>query len=332
MIAFFTRHPTAANLIMLSLVLLGLSSLPNIKRETFPEFSPLYIVASIAYPGASPQEIEESLCMRMEDAIDGLANITEKRCEALEGSAKLTLKLNDKADLGRLTFDVQTQINAINDFPDDIETPIVQELNRNDHVVDIAISAPLPLPELKSYAESLKRKLQLNYEVDLVEITGFSDHEFSIELDLHAIRQMGLSVNDIAAQVSKQNIKLPSGNIETFEKEFLIRFESRSNTIESLANIVIGANENGAMIRLSDVAIITDKFKLDEQKVLFDEQTSAIIKISKNKQDDALRVKEKVQRFVDDELKTAPLGVVISLTNDMSSVLMDRLKMMITNG
>lgn len=332
MISFFTRHPTAANLLMISLLVLGFVSLPDIKRETFPEFTPLYVVASIVYPGASPQEVEESLCVRMEDAVDGLANITEKRCEALEGSAKLTLKLEDGADLGRMTFDVQTQINAINDFPDEIESPIVQELNRNDKVVDIAISAPLPLPELKAYSESLKRKLQREYDVDLVEVSGFSAHEFRIELDLQAIRQMGLSVSDIATQVSRQNIKLPSGTVETAEKEFLIRFEGRSSSIETLGDIVVGASPNGATIRLSDVAVITDRFKLDEQKILFDEQTSAVIKVSKNKQEDALRVKEKVQRFVDDERKLAPQGVVISLTNDMSSVLLDRMKMMLKNG
>ena len=332
MIAFFTRHPTAANLLMITLIILGFKGLPDIKRETFPEFTPMYVVASIVYPGASPQEVEESLCVRMEDAVDGLANIIEKRCEALEGSAKLTLKLDEAADLGRMTFDVQTQINAINDFPDEIESPIVQELNRNDHVVNIAISAPLPLPELKAYSESLKRKLQREYDVDLVEVSGFSAHEFRIELDLQAIRQMGLSVSDIANQVSQQNIKLPSGTVETAEKEFLIRFEGRSTRIESLANIVVGASPNGATIRLADVAKITDRFKLDEQKVLFDEQTSAIIKVSKNKQEDALRVKEKVQEFVDDERKIAPHGVVLSLTNDMSSVLYDRLKMMLSNG
>ena len=332
MISFFTRHPTAANLLMVSLLVLGFVSLPDIKRETFPEFTPLYVVASIVYPGASPQEVEESLCVRMEDAVDGLSNILEKRCEALEGSAKLTLKLDENADLGRMTFDVQTQINAINDFPDEIESPIVQELNRNDAVVDIAVSAPLPWPELKAYSESLKRKLQREYDVDLVEVSGFSDHEFRIELDLQAIRQMGLSVSDIANQVSLQNIKLPSGNVETPEKEFLIRFEGRSSSIESLANMVVGASANGATIRLSDVAMITDRFKLDEQKVLFDEQTSAIIKISKNKQEDALRVKDKIQQFVDDERKIAPQGVVISLTNDMSSVLLDRITMMLKNG
>ena len=94
MIRFFAKHPTAANLLMLALLVLGLTSLPNIKRETFPEFDPPYIMAGVVYPGASPQEVEESICVRMEDAVDGLANIEETQCEAIEGSARLILKLN----------------------------------------------------------------------------------------------------------------------------------------------------------------------------------------------------------------------------------------------
>ena len=89
MIRYFLRHPTAANLLMLALLVFGLLSLPDIKRETFPEFSPLFISASIIYPGATPEEVEESLCLRMEDAVDGLNDIEEVRCQAVEGSASL---------------------------------------------------------------------------------------------------------------------------------------------------------------------------------------------------------------------------------------------------
>ena len=135
MIKFFSRHPTAANLLMLGLLILGISSLSTIKRETFPAYDPPYIMAAIVYPGASPQEVEESLCVRMEDAVDGLANIEETQCEAIEGSARLILKLNEKADIGRMLVDVQTQINSINDFPTEIESPVVQELDWNEPVV-----------------------------------------------------------------------------------------------------------------------------------------------------------------------------------------------------
>ncbi|MGR5252698.1 efflux RND transporter permease subunit [Vibrio astriarenae] len=332
MIRFFAKHPTAANLLMLGLLVLGISSLSNIKRETFPEFSPPYILAGVVYPGASPQEVEESICVRMEDAVDGLANIKETRCEAIEGSARLVLKLNEKADIGRMLVDVQTQINSINDFPAEIESPIVQELDWNEPVVDVAITADTTWPQLKAYAEDLKRTLKLDYGVSLVEVSGFSDHQYRVELNSDAIRQLGLSVNDIANQIGKQNIKLPSGNVETPDKNFLIRFDERRVTPQELESIVVGSGENGSLIRLRDVATITDRFELDEQKVIFDGKPSALLKISKNKEDDALRIKDQVSAFVDAQRVVAPEGVTLQMTNDLSSVLWDRLTMMVRNG
>ncbi|CAG18854.1 efflux RND transporter permease subunit [Photobacterium profundum] len=332
MIRYFSRHPTAANLLMLALLLLGLVALPQIKRETFPEFSPAYIIASVIYPGASPQEVEESICMRMEDAVDGLSNIVETRCEAVEGSASLVLKLTNSDVVSRMLVDVQTQINGINDFPNEIESPIVRELDWNEPVVDVAISADTSWPQLKAYAEDLKRKLKLDYGVSLVAVGGFSDHQIRIELKEAAIRQLGLSVGDIADRLARQNIKLPSGNIELGDKNLLIRFDEQKITPTALANTVIGADSEGGVLRLGDIATLTDRFELDEQKILFDGKPSAILKISKNKADDALRIKDRVQQFVEDERKIAPTGVTLSMTNDLSSVLWDRLTMMVRNG
>lgn len=332
MIRFFSKHPTAANLLMLALLILGLSSLSSIKRETFPEFSPPYIMAAITYPGASPREVEESLCVRMEDSVDGLANIEETKCEAIEGSARLTLKLNEKADIGRMLVDVQTQINAINDFPDEIESPVVQELDWNEPVVDVAITADTSWPILKAYAEQLKRILKLDYGVSLVEVSGFSDHQYRVELNTQIMRQLGLSINDIAVQIGNQNIKLPSGNVETEDKNFLIRFDERRLTPQQLGSIVVSSSVNGAVIRLSDIATITDRFELDEQKVLFNGKPSAVLKISKNKEDDALRIKEQVVKFVENQRLIAPDGVSLEMTNDLSSLLWDRLTMMVKNG
>jgi multidrug efflux pump subunit AcrB len=332
MIKFFARHPTAANLLMLSILLLGVVSLSQLKRETFPEFSPPYILAGVVYPGASPQEVEESICIRLEDAVDGLGNIEETKCEAIEGSARLVIKLNAKADIGRMLVDVQTQIDSINDFPKEIESPIVQELDWNEPVVDVAITADTTWPELKAYAEKLKQSLKLDYDVSLVEVSGFSDHQYRVELDEGAIRQLGLNVSDIANKLAEQNVKLPSGSIETPEKNFLIRFDERKTTPQELAKTVMGASANGALIRLGDIATITDRFELDEQKVLFDGKPSALLKISKNKEEDALRIKDRVTEFVKYQQSVAPDGVALEMTNDLSSLLWDRLTMMVKNG
>nr|WP_086940882.1 efflux RND transporter permease subunit [Thaumasiovibrio occultus] len=332
MIRFFSRHPTAANLMMLALILVGVITQPKLKRETFPEFSPPYIIASVVYPGATPMEVEESLCMRMEDAIDGLSNIVESRCEAVEGSASLIIKLTSTEIVSRMLVDVQTQINAINDFPAEIEAPVVRELDWNEPVVDVAIRADLPMPELKAYAETLKRTLKIDYGVDLVDVAGFSEHQIRVELNQTAMRQLGLNVGDIASTLSRQNLNLPSGNLELQDRNYLIRFDAREVDPVALAKVVVSADSDGGVIRLGDIATITDRFALDEQKIAFDGEPSAMLRISKNKADDALRIKEMVAEFVALENAKAPDGITLSLTNDFSSLLWDRLTMMLRNG
>ncbi|WP_351121775.1 efflux RND transporter permease subunit [Shewanella sp. T24-MNA-CIBAN-0130] len=332
MIAYITRHPTLANLLMLSLLLLGLLSLGSIKRETFPEFAPPYVTATVVFPGASPIEVEESLCLRMEDAVDGLGNVEEVKCDAQEGVASMTIKLDGKADIGRAIVDVQTQINGIKNFPSQIEPPIVKELDWAEPVVDIAISADASWPHLKHYAEDLKRRLKIDAGVSLVSVVGFSDHQLRVELNQIDMRRLGLTATDIADEVGRQNVKIPAGNIELKDKNLLLRFDERKVTPAALKQTIVASTSDGSVVRLGDIATVTDRFELDEEHIFFNGQHAAILKVKKNKADDALRIKQKVSRFIEQERLRVPDGVNLTLTNDLSSLLKDRLDMMLTNG
>lgn len=332
MIKLFTRHPTVANLMMLGFFVLGLSSISTIKRETFPEFSPPYIIANVVYPGASPAEVEESLCLRMEDAVDGLSNIEETKCDAQEGFASLVVKMNDNADIGRSLVDIQTEINAIKDFPAQIEPPTVKELDWSEPVVDIAISGQASWPHLKAYAEDLKKRLKIDYDVSLVTIAGFSDHQLRVQLNQQDIRHLGLTVAQVADKIGRQNVKMPAGNVELSDKNLLIRFDERKVTPRALGQTIVASLPDGGVVRLKDIATIEDVFELDEERILFNGIPAAMLKIQKNKADDALRIKERVNEFVANEQNMAPEGITLTLTNDMSSLLKDRLSMLVRNG
>ncbi|GIU15382.1 efflux RND transporter permease subunit [Shewanella sp. MBTL60-007] len=332
MIGFFVRHPTATTMLMLAFIVLGIKALPELKRETFPEFSKSYITAQVVLPGASPQDVEENLCLRMEDAVDSLGSIIETKCDALEGVARMTLKLDDKADLSRSLVDVQTKISAIKDFPAEIEPPIVEELDFNERIIDIAVSASTSKPELKAYAEDLKRRLKLDTSISQVEISGFSSHQLLVEISLGAIKRLGMSVADVAKQIEQQNVQLPSGTVETPSKNILIRFDQREVEPERLANIVIRSDAQGGVVRLRDIATITDRFELDEESIRFDGEQAAILTVFKNKSQDSLRLKEEIIGFLDAEKLRTPNGITISTSNDLSSLLWDRLTMLIKNG
>ena len=143
MIRCGASHPTAANLLMIFLIVLGVSALPGMKRETFPDFKPQEIEIRAVYPGASSGDIEDAICRRIEDAVDGIAALAEIRCQALEGIAVTVARMAEGENLSRFLGDVKTQVEAIDDFPDLVEKPTIQELGMVDNVVAIAVSRPM---------------------------------------------------------------------------------------------------------------------------------------------------------------------------------------------
>lgn len=333
MIRFFATHPTAANLLMLVLILLGLNSLSNLKRETFPDFSTNAISATVVYPGATPESIESAICIPMEDAVDGLSNIDEVSCAATEGLASLTVEMKEGGDFSKLMSEVKNEIDGISTFPEDAEAPFILEANRTDAVIDLAIHGEnMTVSELKEYSELVKRKLKQEPGVSLIDIKGFSTHQLQVEVSLPLLRQVGLSISDLSDALSNQNIEAPSGELKDDKRALLIRVDQQEVTAEKLAQTVVSASEAGGQILLSDIAIIKDNFELDEDKIWQDGERVALLKINKNKSQDAINIAEIVTDFVAREQAIAPLGITLVLSNDQSTIISDRLSMLIENG
>ena len=332
MIRFFAGHPTAANLLMILFLALGLSALPDLKRETFPDFTPSELETTVAYPGSGPEDVEEALCRPLEDAIEGVTFLEEARCEAAEGRARLVTRMSEGGDFAAFLADVKTEIDAIDDFPNESEPPVLRTLGRRDTVVTLAITADAELTQLKSYAEGVKERLQRKRGVAQVDIEGFSDRQVRIELSLALLHRHGLSVNDVAAKVARQNIKLPAGNIETTDKTLLVRFDEQRIAPAKLARLVIASSPDGGEVRLGDIARISERFELEEARTLFNNRPAVLLKVSKNKSQDALDVMAEVQRFLTEERARAPAGVRFDLAKDATTIITDRLNMLLSNG
>ncbi|CAM4243404.1 efflux RND transporter permease subunit [Pseudoalteromonas byunsanensis] len=332
MIAFFARHPTAANLLMLMICISGLIALPDLKRETFPEFSRDKVQVSVIYPGASSGEVEQALCIVMEEAVDGVNGIATLSCESREGVAKLTIEAQEGVAVSTLMSDVKTQIDAIDNFPQQIETPIVKELGRDQHLISLVVSADLPIHELKQYAQQLKDKLKRQNDIDIVDIEGFSDQQIKVELSLFKLREYGLSANNLAVLLQKQNIKLPVGEISQDGKTMAVRFDQQRVTAQDLEGLVIKSLSNGEQVYLRDVATLSEGFELDEEQVVFNGQRVALLNIKKAKRQDAITLVAKVSKFVEKEQQLAPTGVTLTLTQNTAQIIEDRLTMLLGNG
>ena len=333
MIRFFATHPTAANLLMLVLILLGLNSLSDLKRETFPDFSINAISVTVTYPGATPESVESALCIPMEDAVDGLSNIDKVTCEATEGLASLLVEMVEGGDFSKLMTEVKNEIDGIDTFPEDAEQPFILEANRTDEVIDLAIHGKnMTISELKEYSEDVKRKLKQEPGVSLIDIKGFSTHQLQVEVSLPLLRQVGLSISDLSDALSNQNIEAPSGELKNDIRAFLIRVDQQEVTAEKLANTVVSASEEGGQILLSDIATIVDNFELDEDKIWQDGERIALLKVNKNKSQDTIGIAKTVREFVAREQANAPAGVTLVLSNDQSTNIVDRLTMLMENG
>ena len=332
MIRYFTNHPTAANLLMIGLLVLGLSTLSRLERETFPDMPLNDVQVRVIYPGASAEEIEDAICLRIEDAVDGINDIAELRCEAREGIATAIVEMGENGSIDRFLEDVKSEVEAIDDLPDQAERPAIQLLGRNDFVAAVSLSGPMSEVDLKAYAEDMKQRLGRIPQVTQIDISGFSDHQIRIEIPAHALRQYGLSVSDIAGVIGRQNIDLPAGSLRTAERDILLRFADERRSAADFADLVVVGAQGGAEIRLGEIATITDRFELDERKVVFNGRRAALLKISKARSGDTLVVVDAINAFLERERISAPPTMEFSLTRDVSTVVRDRLNMVLRNG
>ncbi len=317
---------------MLASLVLGISALPALKRETFPDFAPSQVQVSVVYPGASAEDVEEAICLRVEDAIDGISHVKEVVAEAREGLGRITVEMSDDGDVATFLTDIKAEVEAINDFPTLVEDPVIEQIGRKDQVVSLAVSGNVPATELESYCDLLKLRLQRLPEVSLVEVTGFSDRQIRIEIAADDLQRYALSATDIASTIERQNVDLPAGAIQGDEGDFLVRFTEQRRTVGDYADLVVVAGSTGAEIRLGDIAQITERFELDEAKLMFDGQRAGLLKIEKTKAEDSLVVVDAVQRFVDEQRAIQPPGIELALTQDVSSIARDRLQMLVKNG
>jgi multidrug efflux pump subunit AcrB len=332
MIAWFARHQTAANLLMATIMILGLVALPGLQRETLPEIKNDQVQITVIYKGATAEEVEDAICRRVEDALETITDLDEMRCDAREGVGTATAVMLEGADMTRFLDDVKSEVDAIDDFPDQTELPVIEELGRTDAVISIAVTGPEDPVALKAYAEDLKDRLKAETGAADVTVNGFSDHHIRIELPAWRLRQYGLSAEDVANTVGRHSVGSPAGRLEGGHEDLLLRFDDQRKSAEAFRDLVVISGSTGASIRLGEVATITDRFDRDEEKILFNGRRAAVLDVAKTSAQDILAVFDAVTEFVEAEQIRAPRGIELTLTQDRASVVQDRLNMLVRNG
>ncbi|MCP4980070.1 MAG: efflux RND transporter permease subunit [Gammaproteobacteria bacterium] len=332
MIRYFVAHPTAANILMFIILLLGISALPSLDKETFPEIKLNKVQVTVSYPGASASEVEEGICNRLEDNTDGISFLEERSCEARDNVGIMVLEMQETGDLQKFIDDVNSAVDGITDFPDDAEEPLIDELGRISAVVSIAINAQLSQPELKALAEHYRDRLLALPEVPIVDVNGFSTHELSVRISAETLRRYQLSIQDIARLIQQQAVDLPAGILEAEQRSYQIRVENERRSVAELADLVVLNDAKGGRLRLGDIATIVDEFTDEEVRVELNGQPAALLQVKKNSGDDTLTVFNAVSEFVEAENRLLPESTRLVITQDSASIVADRLQLLTRNG
>ncbi|HHB91870.1 MAG TPA: efflux RND transporter permease subunit [Thioploca sp.] len=333
MIRYFASHPTISNILMMAIIALGFASLTRLNKESFPQLKPSKVQVTVVYPGANPADVESGICNPLEDATDGISFLKEQQCDARDNIGIFTLEMQEAGNMREFTDDIKTAIDAIQNFPDNIEDPVIKQLGRVNAVANIAITADKLTPsELKALAEYYRDRLLAMPQIPIVVMDGFSTHQLQVLIQPDTQKKYNLSVQDIANLIAAQALELPVGTLETKETSYQISFDNVRKTADELASLVIINTHDGGEIRLGDIAKIIDKFEKPEERIELDGKLAALLRISKNTIDDTLKIADAITAFVEQENKILPTGTHLTVVNNMSTSIEDRLQLILKNG
>jgi hydrophobic/amphiphilic exporter-1 (mainly G- bacteria), HAE1 family len=332
MIRYFAQHPTAANIILLAVIVLGVTALPKLQRDTFPVIPATEVEIRVAYPGATPAEVEDSICQRIEDSLDAVTSLVEVRCDARENIAIATAEMHGAADMGTFYDDVKSQIDAISTFPTEAKTPSVVKLERTAMVASIAITGIEDGRMLKGYAEKVKNRIKRDRRIALVTVKGFSTQNIAIDIPEEALRRYRLGISDVTTAIERQSLDMPAGVMETPGGDWIVRFAGQRRAASQFKDLVVVSDKSGGRVFLGDIATIRTEFDRVEEKILFNGHRAALLEISKTENQDTLRVMEAIKKNLVREQAMAPKGVDLAISQDVTSNVRDRLRLLTQNG
>lgn len=332
MIRLFAAHPTAANILMVMLLVLGISAAPTLRRDTFPVIPPSEVEIRIAYPGASPSEVETGICQVIEDPLREVDNLSELACLSKDNTAVVTAEMIEGGDMTRFHNDLKAAMDGVTNLPDRAEDPVTRIVERVANVASVAVTGPEDPAVLLAYADAFADQLRADPKISQVAISGFSDREIAIEFNAASLMRHGISIADVANVLARDSLDMPAGLLEGRNTDAAIRFLGEARQIKDLSQIPLASSNTGAIVTLGEVATFTTGFSDPAQAAYFNGQRAAIIQVNKTDAEDALTVKAALDRLMTQAQAAAPGNIVLTISQDSTDNIRDRLRIIYENG
>ena len=327
LISWFTRNGVAANLLMIGIVFWGLFSLNNrIPLEVFPSFELDSITVRVPFRGASPTEVEESINIKIEEAIQDLTDIKSITSTAAEDLGTVRIDVDSRANVEDVLNDVKQRVDQISTFPTDADNPSVYTLARTREVISVVIAGPLAERDLRALANRVRDDLEALPNITQVSLSGVRDFELAIEVSEKTLLQYGLTFADVANAISNSSLNISAGAIKTAGGEVLIRTEGQGRTVEDFARIPIISSADGTRVTLAELANISDGFDENSLAQVFNGRSSIEIDVFRSGNQSAITVAREVKDYIEDTQSTMPDNVTMGYWRDRSRTVNARLQ------
>lgn len=326
----FARHPTAPNLLMATLVLIGIFSLLRMNRQFFPTFELPTITVQVPWPGASAEDVESNILDTLEPELRFLDDVNEVTSIAREGSAVINIEFTSGAEMQKAQSDVEQAVSRVVTLPEDAERPIISRPTIFDPVADISVSGPFTEQVLKTYAKSLRDGL-LAAGIDRVQIEGAREEEIWIRVSEAKLRNLGMTLEDISQKVRQNTQDLPAGKLEG-DVEVQLRSKAERKTPEAIGGIEIKSTADGDKIFLRDIAEINTEFEREGKIGLLNGNRAIELTVQRALSGDTIQTMRLMEKYIAEVKPTLPPTLNVTVYDVRGKFVVQRLGILIENG
>lgn len=332
LISYFIKYPVAVNVVILAFIGFGIVGALSLKSSYFPLSESQIININLTYPGSSPQEMEEGIVLKIEDNLKGLVGIDRVTSVSRENSATITIETLKDYDVDLIVQDVKNAVDRVPSFPSGMEPPIVAKRINIRPTINFSISGDnISLATLKEYARIVENDLRAIEGISQVSLSGFPAQEIEIAVKENDLRAYNLTINEVSQAVSRTNLLISGGNIKTTDEDYLIRARNKNNYANELLNLVVKAEPNGNIIRLSDIAEVTESWSETPDRLFFNGKKSIDVSVSNTNSEDLMSSAEAVREYIE-TFNQKYSNVQANISDDRSVALGQRTNLLIENA
>lgn len=324
MTKWFINNPVAANLLMMAIVISGVLAFGQLRVESFPQIAPSSISITVAYPGGTAQQIDESVTQRIEESISGIAGIKQITSQSSAGMSRVVVRKTSSTDLDKLLDDIRNQVNAINGFPVQAERPQVVRNEFTNLAAFVVVSGPRTDDELQPIVKQIEQALKKNPQISKVSNWGTRKPQLVIEPDPDQLKALGLSLEELAGLVEQRSLESRSGELISDKGRMVIRGDGYADDLQKLNQLVVISGSNGK-IHLGDIAKLTRGYQYSGSIVRNNGSNAIALLVSTSQTDNLLKVSEAISETLDVQRAILPSDIELNTMADMAPYIEEQL-------